>query len=90
MPKEESKVYFQNYQNQLPVPFVIYADFEAITKKIDSCSPLGHKSYTQAYQKHEPCGFGYKVVCHYDKKYSKPEVIYRGENVVKKFIQHLF
>ena len=90
MPKEGSKVYFQNYQNKLPVPFVIYADFEAITKKIDSCSPPGHKSYTQAYQKHEPCGFGYKVVCHYDKKYSQPEVIYRGENVVQKFIQHLF
>ena len=50
MPEEGSKVYFQNYQNQLPVPFVIYADFEAITKKIDSYSPPGHKFYTQAYQ----------------------------------------
>ena len=90
MPKEGSKVYFYNYQNQLPVPFVIYADFEAITKKIDTCSPPGEKSYTQAYQKHEPSGFGYKVVCHYDQKYSKPAVIYRGENVVEKFIQHLF
>ena len=90
MPKEGSKVYFHNYQNQLPVPFVIHADFEAITKKIDTCSPPQGKSYTQAYQKHEPSGFAYKVVCHYDKKYSKPEVIYRGENVVEKFIQHLF
>ena len=90
MPEEGRKVYFQKYQNQLSVPFVIYADFEAITKKIDSCFPPGHKSYTQAYQKHEPSGFGYKVVCHYDKKYSKPEVIYRGENVIEKFIQNLF
>ena len=90
MPKEGSKVYFHNYQNQLPVPFVIHADFEAITKKIDTCSPPQGKSYTQAYQKHEPSGFAYKVVCHHDKKYSKPEVIYRGENVVEKFIQHLF
>ena len=31
-----------------------------------------------------------KIVCHYDKKYSKPEVIYRGENVVEKFIENLF
>ena len=30
MPPPGSKVYFQNYQNQLPVPFVIYDDFEAI------------------------------------------------------------
>ena len=90
MPQPGSKVYFHNYHKQLPIPFVIYADFEAITKKIDSCSPPQHKSYTQAYQKHEPSGFGYKVVCHYDKKYSKPAVIYRGENVIEKFIQHLF
>ena len=90
MPQPGSKVFFYQHQKQLPVPFVAYADFEAITEKIDSCSPPQHKSYTQAYQKHKPSGFGYKVVCHYDKKYSKPAVIYRGENVIEKFIQHLF
>ena len=89
MPQPGSKVFFHNYQKRLPVPFVIYADFEALTRKIDSCSPRGDKSYTQAYQKHEACGFGYKVVCHYDQKYSKPAVIYRGENVIKKFYQNL-
>ena len=46
MPQPGSKVQFNNYQNQLPVPFVIYADFEALTRKIDSCSPRGDKSYT--------------------------------------------
>ena len=90
MPQPGSKVFFYQHQKQLPVPFVVYADFEAITEKIDSCSPPQHKSYTQAYQKHKPSGFGYKVVCHYDQKYSKPAVIYRGENVIQKFIQHLF
>ena len=90
MPEEGSKVYFHNHQKQLPAPFAIYADLEAITKKIDTCSPPEGKSYTQAYQKHEPSGFGYKVVCHYDQKYSKPAVIYRGENVIEKFIQNLF
>ena len=90
MPQPGSKVFFYQHQKQLPVPFVVYADFEAITEKIDSCSPPESKSYTQAYQKHKPSGFGYKVVCHYDKKYSKPAVIYRGENVIEKFIQHLF
>ena len=89
MPNEGSRVQFHNYQNRLPVPFIVYADFEAITRKIDSCSPPGHKSYTEAYQKHEACGFSYKVVCHYDQKYSKPEVLYRGENVVQEFYQNL-
>ena len=54
-------------------------------------SPCETQSYNnQAYQKHEPSGFGYKVICHYDQKYSKPTVVYRGENVIQKFIQHLF
>ena len=90
MPQPGSKVFFYQHQKQLPVPFVVYADFEAITENIDSCFPPQHKSYTQSYQKHKPSGFGYKVVCHYDQKYSKPAVIYRGENVIEKFIQHLF
>ena len=90
MPQPGTKVYFKNHQKQLPIPFVFYADLEAITKKIDTCSPPGGKSYTQAYQKHEASGFGYKVVCHYNQKYSKRAVIYRGENVIEKFIQHLF
>ena len=89
MPQPGSKVFFYQYQKRLPVPFVIYADSEALTRKIDSCSPRGDKSYTQAYQNHEACGFGYKVVCHYDQKYSKPAVIYRGENPVPKFYQNL-
>ena len=28
---------FNNFHKQLPVPFVIYADFEAITKKVRGC-----------------------------------------------------
>ena len=90
MPKEGSKVYFNNYDRQLPVPFVIYADFESIIKNVDTCIPADNKSYTHQYQKHEACGFGYKVVCHYDKKYSKEAVIYRGPDVVSKFITNMF
>ena len=33
------------------------------------------------------CGYGHKVVCRYDDKYSKPVQIYRGENAVHKFMQ---
>ena len=48
MPQPGTKVYFKNHQKQLPIPFVIYADFEVITKKIDTCTPPGEKSFTQA------------------------------------------
>lgn len=77
MPTESSKVFFKNHHKQLPAPFVIYADFEAITKKLMTCEPEKSKSYTQTDQKHEACGFGHKVVCHYDKTYSKPLIVYK-------------
>ena len=47
MPKAGSKIAFQNYHKQLPVPFVIYADFEAITEQIQGCQQSNDKSYTQ-------------------------------------------
>ena len=34
MLKKGSKVKFTNFHKKLPVPFVIYADFEAITEKV--------------------------------------------------------
>ena len=78
-------VYFKNHHRQLPSPFVIYADFESNLEKMSSCQPSEEQSYTEKYQKHTPVSFGYKVVCHYDKKYSKDFVIYRGEDPIDKF-----
>ena len=89
MPKKGDKVFFKNDHKQLPVPFVIYADFEALTEKIQGCQPNNEKSYTEAYQKHTDCGYGYKVVCCYDDKYSKPVQIHRGENAVHKFMENM-
>ena len=89
MPEEGDEVFFRNHHKQLPAPFVIYADFEAITEKVDSCQPSDKKSYTEAHQKHTDCGYGYKVVCCYDDKYSKPVQIYRGENAVYKFMENM-
>ena len=99
MPEKGDKVYFKNHHKQLSVPFVIYADFEAITEKyadfeaitekVDSCQPNNDKSYTEAYQNHKDCGYGYKVVCCYEDKYSKPVQIYRGENAVHKFMENM-
>ena len=85
--KDDNILKFNNFHKQLPVPFVIYADFEAITEKIHGCQPNDDKSYTEAYQRHTDCGYGYKVVCCYDDKYTKPIQIYRGEKAVYKFME---
>ena len=91
MPKQgENILKFNNFHKQLPVPFVIYADFEAITKKVQGCKRSEEKgSYTEAYQTHEDCGSAYKVVCCYDDKYSKNICIYRGENAVYGFMEKM-
>ena len=68
---------------------MIYADFEAIIEKISNCQPNNDKSYTEAYQKHTDCGFGYKVVCCYDDKYSKEVRLYKGKNAVYKFMEFM-
>ena len=77
MPKQgENILKLNNFHKQLPVPFVIYADFEA--KKVQGCKQSeemekdkDRRSYTEAYQTHEDCGYGYKVICCYDDKYSR-------------------
>ena len=83
-------VYFKNHHKSLPVPFSIYAAFECTTEKISSCQPSDKKSYTEKYQKHTACSFGYKVVCHYDEMYSGDVVIYRGEDCIERFMKCMF
>ena len=89
MPEAGSKFFFKNHKKMLPAPFVIYADFEAITEKIDGCQPSDGQSYTTTYQSHKACSYGYKLVCRYDKRYSKPVEIYRGEDCIQKFIMKM-
>ena len=96
MPKQgENILKLINFHKQLPVPFVIYADFEAITKKVQGCEQSeemkkdkDRRSYTEAYQTHKDCGYGYKVVCCYDGN-NKSSRIYRGENAVYKFMEKM-
>ena len=61
MPIRNSKLGFSNYHKQLPIPFVVYADFECFTKSINTCNPNPSGSYTFDYQKHEPSGFCFYI-----------------------------
>ena len=89
MPNKGEKVQFKNYHKQLEVPFVIYADFEAIVEKIHGVKNDPDNSYTDAHQKHTDCSYAYKVVCCYDDQYSKPLQLYRGPDAVYKFIERM-
>ena len=52
---------FNNYHKQLPVPFVVYADFECFTKPVNTCSPNPEDSNNYNYQKHELSGFCFYI-----------------------------
>ena len=59
MPDKDNNILkFRNFHKQMPVPFVICSGFEAITEKIQSCSPDKTESYTESYQKHTDCSYG--------------------------------
>ena len=86
MPKEGSFVEFHDGQNQLKVPFEMYADFKAIlkpTKGVININP--EKPYTKEIYQHVPSGF-----CVYSKfaygKVENPLKLYRGEDCVKYFV----
>ena len=61
--------------------------FGSNNRKVKGCQPKDNKLFTESYQKHTDCVYGYKVVCFYDEKYSKPVQIYGGENAVYKFLE---
>lgn len=75
-PESGSKLEFKNHRHKLPVPFVIYCDFESILKNSDG-----------VLHEHECCGFAYKVVCKDDPRRTKQTVVYRGEDAAYKFLQ---
>ena len=63
MPEKGSLVTFIHHNRSMKVPFVVYADFEAFTEEISTCEPNQKFSFTQKYQRHQPSGFCYKIVC---------------------------
>ena len=92
--EDENEVEFINHGKQIPLPFVIYADFEAITNKhnqsdVNESKDNSNASFTKAYQTHVYCGYGYKVVCHYDWKLSNVSKIYRGKGAIYKFLENM-
>ena len=87
VPKEDKSVQYKHRHHDVRAPFVIYADFECLTKPIDSALPDPKKSYTANYQHHVPCGFKFTVI-DYKREVHKTRV-YRGEDVVAMFNHYL-
>ena len=84
---------FNHFHKKMRVPFVVYADFECFTEKIDTCQPNDNKSFTNRYQKHKPSGFSYLIKCFDDNLFSPKLVKHTAEspddNIPQLFIESL-
>ena len=86
-------IYFKNYYKKQRVPFVVYADFECFTEKIDTCQPKDTKSFTNRYQKHRPSGYSYLIKC-FDDDILSPKLVHytaesQNDNIPQLFIESL-
>src|SRR5207245_10333655 len=90
--KEGSTLEFKSLNKTITVPFVIYADLEALLKSLKKCenSKNDKESFTVKTHEHKICSYGYKVVCYEDDKYSKSLKSYRGIDAVYKFFEDIF
>ena len=94
MPEQGTFLRFKNFLHSEKVPFVVYADTEALIKEIHNCDPNPQKSYTKKYQKHEPVSFSYYIKC-FDNSVYKPmlrkhtKTKQEGEDAMDVFIQWL-
>ena len=91
MPEEgKNTLSFQSHHKQMKMPYVIYADFEALVRKIPGCErgpESKQKSYTENTEWHEAFGYSYMVV-RSDGEVSGSKV-FRGENAVSTFLSDI-
>ena len=81
MPMDKN-LFYNDHRRQLQIPYVIYADFEALITKESKTSGKTEKKGL-----HEICSFGY-VVVRCDGHAEEP-VLYRGKNAANKLLREL-
>lgn len=88
---------FKAFQKSMKVPFVVYADFECILKKLESDSNDDLPSTSAAAsveinsnveRMHVPYSFGYYIKCSYDDNLDEFR-IYHGNDCATKFVEFL-
>ena len=83
-------IYFKHHYKKQRVPFVVYADFECFTQKIDTCQPDDGKSFTNQYQKHKPSGYSYLIKCFDDNILAPHLVQYTADSPDDNDVPRLF
>ena len=87
MPEKGTMLKFKNNERSEKVPFIIYADMEALIKPIQNCQPNPESSYTKKNQKHDPISFSYCIKCFDDNVFKPVLRSYTGEDAIEKFVE---
>ena len=73
----------------------MYAYFESILKPANEDVDVtqgvdtGIESSSKTFQEHIPCSFAYKIVSSVDPDFSRPIVMYRGEDAAEMFVRKI-
>ena len=70
IPKKGKNVKIRNFSRKINPPFINYTDFENILVPENNGKQNPEESYTEKYQKHIACSYGYKLLC-IDGKFAK-------------------
>ena len=87
MPEKGTILRFKHHERSEKLPFIIYADTEALIKEMHNCDPNPQNSYTKKYQKHKPISFSYYIKSFDDNVYESKLRKYTGEDAMEKFVE---
>ena len=89
MPEEDKKMLKYNHgEKPLKAPFTVYADFECLLIKEQSCRNNLEIYYTERKAKHEPSGYSLSLICSFDATKNR-HYLYRGKDCVENFCKKL-
>ncbi len=74
---------FENLQNKVSVPFIIYSDFESVLEEISEKQGTMLKT-----QKHVPSAFAFFTVCRPDERHNNFK-LFSGQGAAAKFVEML-
>ena len=89
MPNENNNIIKYNQgEKSIKLPFIIYADFECLLEKMNTCYNNPEESSITEINKHTPSGYSLFTHCSFDKSKNKLDY-YRGKDCMKKFCKDL-
>ena len=89
MPNNNNNTLKYNHgEKSLKAPWVIYADFECLPIKQQSCQNNPNDSYTERKAIHEPCGYSLDLVSSFESKQNRHS-FYRGRDCTEKVSKDL-